>query len=231
MNYKNIFKRETKVFAYIVICLTLVVIGVSYAMFLQVNKNTENQVVETGTLVITYKNGNGQTINQDGSNNTVITSSECLEPMGDDDATVLTNCAYKLNILNTGSLPATYKIVMYNNKADLPAGGTFVDHSLIRLGLKRGTTTLDTVGTYNLNELPHTTETASVTAQNDIRYVLAEGTLEAGADITYSVQAWLNEDKATSAVSGQYVYLKIEVTGVVSENAPITNDANSGATN
>ena len=79
-------------------------------------------------------------------------------------------------------------------------------------------------------EIPHTTETADANAQNDIRYVLDEGVLEAKQDITYSVQAWINEDLATSAVSGQYVYLKLEVTGIVSEDAPITNDPNSGAT-
>lgn len=228
MNYKNIFKRETKVFAYVVICLTFVVIGVSYAMFLQVNKNTENQVVETGSLVITYKNGNGEVINESGSNNTVITNSSCLEPMGDDDATIMPECAYRLNILNKGTLPATYKLVMYNNSAELPQGGTFVDHSLIRIGLKKGTSTLNPIGTYNLNEIKHTTETTSETAQNNIRYILDEGTLEAGTDITYSVQAWLNEALATSAVSGQYVYLKLEVSGVVKEDTPLTNDPNSG---
>jgi len=226
MNYKSIFKRETKVIAYVVICLTLVVIGVSYAMFLQVNGNSDNQVVETGSLVITYKNGNGADIGA----GDIITSSSCLEPMGDDDASILTDCTYKLNILNKGSLPASYRLVIYNNTADLPSGGTFVDHSLIRIGLKKGNDTLANVGTYTLGEMNHTTDTASETAQNNIRYVLDEGVLEAGSDITYSVQAWLNEDLATSAVSGQYVYLKLEVSGVVSEDAPITSDPNSGAT-
>jgi len=225
MNYKKIFKRETKVILYVVICLTLVVIGASYAMFLQVDKNSQNQVVETGSLVITYTNGNGNEV----SESDVITSSTCLEPMSDEDATFLPECAYKLNILNRGSLPASYRLVVYNNTSDLPNGGTFVDHSLMRVGLKKGNKTLNSVGTYTLKDLPHTLETADETAQNNIRYVLDEGVLEAGRDITYSVQTWLDEDKVTGAVTGQYVYLKLEVSSVVSEDAPITNDENSGS--
>lgn len=222
MNYKNIMKKETKVIAYVVICLTLVVIGISYAMFLQVNKNTDNQVVETGSLVITYQNGNGQDL----SNSDIVTSSECLEPMSDDEAAIMNECVYKLNILNRGSLPASYKLIIYNNAEELPAGGTFVDHSLLRLGVKKGNATdgLNLLGNYTLSEVKHTSETKDETAQNNIRYVLDEGVLEAGTDITYSVQAWLNEELATRAVSGQYVYLKLEVNSVVSENAGIGND-------
>lgn len=223
MNYKKVLKKETKVIAYVVICLTLVVIGVSYAMFLQVNKNTDNQVVEAGTLVITYQNGNGQTV----GDNDIVTSSSCLEPMSDSDANLYPECAYKLNILNKGTLPASYKLIVYNNVPELPSGGTFVDHSLIRLGLKKGTSTLESVGTYTLSELTKTAETASLSGQNNFKYVLAEGTLEAGGSIIYSLQAWLNES-ATEAVSGQYVYLKIDVTSVVSEEAPITSDETSG---
>lgn len=226
MNYKNIFKRETKVIAYVVICLTIVVIGISYAMFLQVNKNTDNQVVETGSLVITYKNGNGETV---GSGD-IVTNATCLEPMTDEEASILTNCTYKLNILNKGSLPASYKLIVYNNIDELPGGGTFVDHSLIRMGVKKGNETLSELGTYTLSEVGHTPETASETAQNNIKYVLDEGVLEAGSDITYSVQAWLNEENSTKAVTGQYVYLKLDVYSVVSENAPITSDTNSGST-
>lgn len=225
MSYKNIFKRETKVIAIVVICMTLVVIGASYAMFLQVDKNTDNQVVSTGSLVITYTNANGEAI----SESDIITSSSCLDPMSDDDASILNECTYKLNIMNQGSLPASYRLVVYNNKDKLTTG-TFVDHSLIRIGLKKGKETLVPMETRTLLDIPHTSETTGVTAQNDIRYVLDEGVLEAKQDITYSVQAWINEDLATSAVSGQYVYLKLEVTGVVSEDAPITDDVNSGAT-
>ena len=120
---------------------------------------------------------------------------------------------------------------MYNNVSELPQGATLVDHGLIRIGLKRGNQTLESMGTFTLGELTKTAETASLSGQNNFRYILDEGTLEAGKDITYSVQTWINEELATTAVSGQYVYLKIDVNSVVSEEAPITDDETSGQIN
>ncbi len=224
MNYKNIFKRETKVIAYVVICLTLVVISASYAMFLQVNKNTDNQVVETGDLVIRYTNKNGEEV----SDSDIITKSDCLEPMDDTDASIMNDCVYFLNILNRGSLPADYRLVIYNNVEDA-AGKTLVDHSFLRIGVKKGpSTSLADFKVQGLMEFTHTPETVDTENQNDIRYILDEGILEAGADITYSVQAWLDEDKDTRVTTGQSVYLKLEVTGVVKEDTPITEDNASG---
>ena len=72
MNYSKIFKRETKIIAYVVICLTLVVMGVSYALFLQVNNNNANQVVNAGSLEITYDNGNVVTVSEDSINNCLM---------------------------------------------------------------------------------------------------------------------------------------------------------------
>ena len=193
------FKRETKVIAYVVICLT---------------------------LVVTYTNKNGHEISGDD----VITNSACLEPMDDSDASLMTDCTYFLNILNRGSLPASYRLVLYNNVEDLPLGKEFVDHNLIRIGLRKGTEMkLDNFKTDYLINYAHTPETAEETGQSKIRYVLDEGVLESQKDISYSVQAWIDEDLATHGTIGKYVYLKLEVTGVVSEDAPLTNDSNSGA--
>ena len=68
MNYKKLFKRETKVIAYVVIALTLIVIGTSYALFLQVNNNRDNQVVTAGSLVIEYAKGNVVTVDENAEN-------------------------------------------------------------------------------------------------------------------------------------------------------------------
>ncbi len=217
MNYKNMLKRETKVIAYVVICLTLVVIGVSYAMFLQVNKNTDNQVVETGSLVITYKNGNGE----------MIQDNACLEPMTDEDASIMIECSYQLSILNSGSLPANYKLNIFDNLEGLSGNEVFVSHDILRVGLKKGVETLNPFKIETLSNLPHTDETASETAQNNIRYILDTGVLEPGENITYSVQIWLNDDKASTALSNQFVSLKIEVDSVVAENVDVGNDNSS----
>ena len=51
LSFKNIFKRETKLATYIVICMTIVVLSLSYAMFFKIDGNSKNQVVEAGDLV------------------------------------------------------------------------------------------------------------------------------------------------------------------------------------
>lgn len=233
MDYKKIFKRETKTIVYVVVCLTLVVVAASYAMFLQVDNNTDNQVIETGSLVITYTNKNGQTI----SESDVVTNNACLEPMTDDESEGMTDCSYYLNIFNRGSLPASYRLVVYNNVNELPDGGRFVNHDAIKVHIKKGSKvdgndSIQYVPVANspalLSSLPHSSDTQFKTAQNEVKYVLDSGTLEAAGNISYNVQAFIHEDLTQGSLTGQYVYLKLEVTGIVDGEAPITNDNNSG---
>ena len=74
LSFSNIFKRETKLAAYFIICLTLVVLSVSYALFFSVTNNSNNQVVEAGDLVFTYKNGTSISVTDENKEKSV-----CLE--------------------------------------------------------------------------------------------------------------------------------------------------------
>lgn len=74
MNFKDNIKKQSYVIAISVICLALLVSGTSYALFFQVNTNTNNQVIETGTLSVTY-----------GANSEAISETN-LVPMSDEDA-------------------------------------------------------------------------------------------------------------------------------------------------
>ena len=130
MNYKKIFKRETKVIAYVVICMTILVIGTSYALFLQVDNNTNNQVVEAGSLSVTYSGGNTITVDDTDESN-------CLMPQSDANGSGSGGCSYKLSITNTGTLPMEYNLLIYDNTSGVPTGATLVDHSLIRHSLKK----------------------------------------------------------------------------------------------
>ena len=111
LSFKNIFKSQTKLAAYIIICTTIVVLSASYALFFQVDSNTNNQVVEAGDLTFTY------------SNNSVINNTTCFEPMNLDEANLYANnCSYQLSIRNTGTLIADYNLFLVpksDNTADL----------------------------------------------------------------------------------------------------------------
>ena len=109
--FKNIFQRQTKLAAYIIICATLVVIGASYALFFQVDSNSNNQIIEAGTLTFVY------------SNESVIDNTTCFQPMNLDEANLYASqCSYQLSIKNTGTLAADYNLFLVpreDNTADL----------------------------------------------------------------------------------------------------------------
>lgn len=208
MNYKRIFKRETKVIVYIVICLTLVVMGTSYALFLQVNHNTNNQVVTAGSLKITYSGGNTVTVDENSDSN-------CLTPQNDSDGGGNGGCKFTLSISNTGTLPMQYNLLIYNNTSDAPSGATFVNHSLIRHSLRKQYTVA------NKNE---TVTTAAALGDlnnynSTTKRILETSVIEAGETITFALNIWIDES-ASADIIGQYVYLKLDVMGTVYEEEP-----------
>lgn len=222
MNYKKIFKRETKVIVYVVIALTLVVVGTSYALFLQVNNNTNNQVVQAGTLTVTYSGGNMISVDETSNNN-------CLLPQSDSDGAGSGGCKFTLSITNTGTLPMQYNLLIYDNVAEAPEGAAFVDHALIRHSLKKQYTVANKSETVTaadaLGNLP-TYETSKRVLENSV--------IEAGETITFALNIWV-DDNATTDIIGKYVFLKLDVNGSVYEKesatqALLSNLENNGLT-
>lgn len=206
MNYKKVFKRETKVIAYVVIALTLVVIGTSYALFLQVNNNQDNQVVTAGSLVIEYAKGNTVTVDENAENN-------CLKPQSDETGSSTSGCNFTLSITNKGTLPMQYDLLIYNNTADvdIPSDAQFVDHSLVRHSLNKqysqeGSNSETITSAKALSELD----------LKENKRVLENSVIGVGETITFSLNIWISED-ATVDIIGQYVYLKLDVVGSVYE--------------
>ena len=207
MDYKKIFKRETKVIAYMVICLTLLVMGVSYALFLQVNSNTKNQVVTTGSLQIEYS----------AQNDIIVGENDCLMPQSNDEALHGNACSYTLSITNKGSLPMQYNLLIYDDDVQLPTGGKKVSHSLIHHSL-----------TKSFGEASSTV--SSGTALGDLplkenKRLLETNTIAVGETIVFHLKIWIDENapsEGENGIIGHYVYLKLDVTGTVYENETAT---------
>ena len=133
MKYTKIIKKEIKVMVVVVVILLMVVLGVSYALFMQVTDNTNNQVVTTGSLQIEYASTNGYIEND--------TYKELL-PMSNDQG--LLQSGYEFSVKNTGSLPVAYNVYLYVNQEeynkDVQAGtisGSLFDNlSLIHYNLQ-----------------------------------------------------------------------------------------------
>ena len=102
MKIKDIIKKQTTVIAIAVILVTIAVIGVSYAIFFNVNKNTEDQVITAGNLELTVSGISALTLTEP------ITTTEALgkEPIS-------------YTVVNTDSnLPASYSLYIYGGSGN-----------------------------------------------------------------------------------------------------------------
>ncbi len=106
-----VLKTESKVIAYVVICLVIIVLGISYALFFEVKGNEKNQIVKAGTLEFTYTNG---------SQITNASNSICFTPMSDEEALRHSECEYKISIRNSGTLPGNYSINLSSVNVENP---------------------------------------------------------------------------------------------------------------
>ena len=203
LSFKNIFKRETKLASYIIICLTIVVLSLSYAMFFRVNGNSENQVVEAGDLVFTYENSS-QTITNTNSN-------ECFMPMsGEETSLYLGTCDYKLSVQNTGSLKGAYTLRLIANEDNT------IDASYLKVVLRKQVgETLEIVEGY---------ENGKLVSELTEGILIQDEEMETGSTVVYSIFLYLDESIITSLEESQIntiingtISYQIEGTGLVHE--------------
>ena len=201
MDYKSTIKEHGIIISICVICSVLLIAGTSYALFFQVNTNTENQVVKTGKLAVTY----GQE-----SSRISLTS---LTPTADEDALGSDSYSSSVKVENTGSLPASYVLKIGKDIEALEnAGGSaseFVNLNYVR------------VAAYINNEqILAPSSLGTMTPGADGMYELNTGTIAVEGTINVVVKVWLDTNTPETE-AGKYVYLKLDVNSVVDEaNTP-----------
>lgn len=207
MNYKAIIKRQSTVIVLAVICLTVVTISASYALFFQVETNSNNQIVTAGTLDVEY-----------GSGSSSIGATELI-PMSDDEALSSYTMTGTIYVENNGTLPAIYEVDLGNdaesfnarsNKAD---GDKLLSHDYLRIAAYlNGTMVVE----------PTTLSSLSSSLNTEGFYKLFDGTLNTTgtgeSTMTIVIKVWLDES-APESVIGDYVYLKMNITSEVDDFA------------
>lgn len=205
MNYKAMIKKQTTIIAIAVICLTIATIGVSYALFFQVETNSNDQVVTAGSLNVSY-----------GSGSSSISATD-LVPVSDEEALLSKTMTGTIYVENKGSLPAEYEVAIGNdltafeereNKSD---NDKLLSHDYLR------------VAAYLNGELkvePTTLSALEASLHSEDAYKLFNGTLDTtgtgNSTMTIVIKIWVDED-APEAVIGDFVYLKMDLTSEVDE--------------
>ncbi len=192
LSFQNIFKRETKLASYIIVCMTIVVISLSYAMFFKVEGNSNNQEVVAGEFKFTYSNG------------TTITNAnnaKCFLPYTADEASlVVTECSYQLNVQNTSVLKANYTLSL------VAQAGNALEATKLKVILKKQNgTAMNVVSGYpkKVSELTNN--------------VLVTESLEPNETVVYSVQLYFDDTSFIDGDTSKAINYKIVGSGLVDE--------------
>ena len=208
LSFKNIFKRETKLATYIIAVTTILVLGLSYALFFQVHKNSQNQVVNSGDLAFTYsKDG---TVVPDGNINLQITDPTCFYPMTEADADALiSTCSYQFSIQNTGTLKAFYQMFLKATESNTANP----EHLKVILRESDGTT---------FNKMTGYPKTMKSIQDNE--GILLSGDLDKNSSIlVYNIQIYLDESLAgDDDYNSKVISYKLEGKSIVHEDQGIT---------
>ena len=196
MNYKDIIKKQTSIIAMSVIGMCIILISTSYALFMKVNTSTKNQVVETGTLKTEYAAG--------------ATLTTAVLPQSDTEG--LATSGYSFSVTNTGTLPMKYEITIYNDPdGDLTKA---IPQQYLRVSL-------DGSAPVAMSTLTKTSDTASETNENNIKYLLATNKIvkaasQTGDIATHNIKIWIDAN-APESIIGDTVAIEVAVNGEVDD--------------
>ena len=133
---KKVLKSQAFVSVLIVFVLSLGIIGTSYSLYMDVDKDTDYQIVQVGDLAISFDNGSN------------VISLTNMTPTEDENAIKLTDNIFSFYVYNTG----TYKIDYDINLETID--GNEVDSKYINYQICKDNadncTTINTLGTNTL---------------------------------------------------------------------------------
>ena len=190
MKIKDIIKKQTTIIAIAVILVTIAVIGVSYALFFSVNKNTEDQVITAGNLALTVSG---------------LTAGQISDTMSETEGLASNPITYTVE--NTSSnLPASYSLYVYGGleEGDKPANTIPLESIMFSTD---GTTAKKLVDQESVQ-----------TDNNQTAYLIDSGTIAAGStDPSKSLRIWIDESLLSSEIDAGDLNLQLYIVSEVDE--------------
>ena len=190
MKIKDIIKKQTTIIAIAVILVTIAVIGVSYALFFSVNKNTEDQVITAGNLALTVSG---------------LTAGQISDTMSETEGLASNPITYTVE--NTSSnLPASYSLYVYGGleEEDKPANTIPLESIMFSTD---GTTAKKLVD-----------QTSIQTDNSQTAYLIDSETIAAGStDPSKSLRIWIDESLLSSEIESGNLNLQLYIVSEVNE--------------
>lgn len=188
MKIKDIIKKQTTIIAIAVVLVTVAVIGVSYAIFFQVNRNTADQVITAGNLELSIND---------------ITALTLSAPMTTSEGLASTPVSYTVS--NTGNLPATYSLYIY------AGSGNNIALNKIKISTD-GDSSSGSTSTV-LSSIADT-----LVENGTTYYRIASGSLQAsGVEPTKYLRLWIDEDLVADEIEGGNLNLQLYIVSEVQE--------------
>ena len=179
---KKILKSQAFVSVIIVFVLSLGIIGTSYSLYMDVDTDTDYQIVKSGDLSIDFT---------EGSSKITLTSTT---PMDDTTAINQTNNVYQFTVYNNGTYAVDYSVSL------IPNSSNTVKPEYINYRLCVGKT----------NESSNCGEVQTLSNKTD--YVLYNDNLSNNGDSTiYYLKIWVNDNYPTTETSTKAINLNVGV--------------------
>ena len=209
MKVKDIIKKQTTIIAVAVVLVAMAAISVSYAIFFDIKKNENNQVITAGTLKVTV------------TGSTAISSPEVL-----DNASGKTSTTNKVNITlqnddkavtGASNLPSSYELYLYADDDNA------VDLNSVRIMIEGRDTDGRALSSFAEGGIPIPAGSdgcvgaGTSAGQKCFGYKIFADNLAKGASITNTLRVWVDDTGAD------------EITGKLSLRLYAVNDVDEDA--
>lgn len=186
---KKIITRQLTVTVTTVFLLVMVIIGSSYALFMDVDTSVQDNVYTSGDLVMVFNDKNGE------NSNTITNSS--LIPMDNETALKQTNNIYSFTITNTGTLPMKYDVLLQDDEQF--KNNNLLEHKYInyQLCIK------------NMNNCTIIRDLSSLDDK-----VIYQSNLSAGEQTIYYLRVWLTDKDIPNDIQEKEIHLKVNINGI-----------------
>lgn len=186
---RHIITRQLTVTVTTVFLLVMVIMGSSYALFMDVDTSLEENIYTSGDLVMVFNDATGE------HSNTINNAS--LIPMNNEMALKQTNNIYSFTITNTGTLPMKYDVTL--SDIEEFKNSNLLSHDYIKYQLC-------------IKNMDNCTIIRDLkTVEDDIIY---QSNLKAGEQIIYYLRVWITDENIPNDAQEKEVHLEVNINGI-----------------